>query len=103
MTSICYYNTQIKEELDGAKEYIEKAICCKQDHPDWAKLYAEMSEAELNHAKSLVMIFEDDYKKTVDTLETVDPIYPQFKEELLKMYTEFTGNIKCMHELYASQ
>ena len=30
---ILYYNNQVKEELDGAMDYIKKAIMLKKDHP----------------------------------------------------------------------
>ena len=40
---ILYYNTQVKEELDGAMEYIKKAILLKKDHLNWAQLYQKMS------------------------------------------------------------
>ena len=44
---------EIKEELDGACKYAECYIIYKNTHPEWSRLYLEMSDDELDHASSL--------------------------------------------------
>lgn len=95
----CYYNTQIKEELDGAADYIKRASACKKEHPDFAKLYVNMSDQELGHAKNLVDMFEEEYK----VCKTDDPIYSQIHDSLINMYTEFAGRVKQMQNVYSSK
>lgn len=96
---VCYYNNQIKEELDGACDYIQRAIITKAEHPQWSALYMRMSDAELEHAKDLIDIFEDDYKESA----TDDPIYEDIRAALLSMYTENVAKIRLMHQSYASK
>lgn len=101
--NVCYYTLKIKDELDGAKAYIEDAISKKKSHPDWAKLYAEMSDAELTHAKNLIAIFEDDYKKDTEKLSDIPSIYTQIHDDILKMYTEGASCVKQMQSVYTSK
>lgn len=96
---ICYYQEQIKEELDGAMAYTNKAICEKSEHPDWAIIYIKMAEAELDHASNLVKIFEDDYKQNAGS----DPIYKQIHDSILKMHSEFATKAKYMLNIYSSK
>lgn len=101
MLDICYYNSQIKEELDGAADYIKRAINCKKKHPEWADLYAKMSDMELGHASNLIAIFEDDYKTTTEDISDVDkPIFEAVHKSLNDMYTEYAAKVKHMHDLY---
>lgn len=101
---ICYYNSQIKEQLDGAHDYIKRAIHCKQKHPDWAPLYSSMAEMELGHAENLVKIFEDDYKQTTANIDGELPaIYPAVYNSINDMYAEFTAKIKYMFDIYKNK
>lgn len=100
--NICYYNSQIKEELDGACFYINKAILYKKSHPDWANLYVKMSDAEVDHAVSLLKIFEDEYKIETSKLNPVPPIYAESRTTLVTMYTEFVTKVKILKDQYNS-
>lgn len=93
---VAYYIEQIRDELDGAKAYIKRAIKCKSEHPDWASAYSKMSEAELGHAKNLVDIFEDDFKQNASE----DSIYDTIHDSILDMYTEQSAYIKMMFQTY---
>lgn len=99
---ICYYNSQIRDELDGAAEYIKRAINCKAKHPEWAALYAKMSEAELDHAKNLIDIYEDDLKSI--KMEAKDPDFVSYLDSeskiLRNMYAESVAKIKYMQEMF---
>ena len=93
---ILYYNNQIRDELDGACDYIQRAITCKDTNSDRASTFAKMSEMELDHASKLLDMFKEDYSKE----ETRDSIYPQIKQLLLNMYAESYAKVKHMQELY---
>lgn len=60
MEDIIYYSNQIKDELDGAKEYILRALKMKESkdsNQNWISTFADMSKAEENHAKNLYDMF----------------------------------------------
>lgn len=100
---ILYYNNQVKEELDGATEYIKKAILLKKDHPNWAQMYQKMSMTELEHASNIMKIFEEDYKAVVAQEEANGhtPIYlNDCRKSIMDMYQEFSSKVNYMHELY---
>ena len=58
-----YFKTQIRDELDGAKEYIEKAIESKISHPSWSNCFVGMSDAEIEHATKLMKMMEECMRK----------------------------------------
>ena len=93
---ILYYNNQIRDELDGACDYIQRAIDCKGTNSNHASTFAKMSEMELEHASELLGMFKEDYSKEA----TSDSIYPQIKQLLLNMYAESYAKVKYMQELY---
>lgn len=98
---VCYYNSQIKEELDGAADYIKRAINCKKKHPEWADLYAKMSDMELGHAANLLTIFEEDYKSTTEDVEPESmKIFEAVHKSLNDMYVEYAAKVKYMHDMY---
>lgn len=97
---VCYYNNQIKEELDGANEYIRKAIVNKKDHAAWANMYLKMGLAELDHASMLVKIFEDDYKLLTSEMKEIPSYVSDIRTSILDMYTEFASKIEYMHKIY---
>ena len=93
---ILYYNNQIRDELDGACDYIQRAIDCKDTNSDRASTFAKMSEMESDHASKLLDMFKEDYSKE----EISDSIYSQIKQLLLNMYAESYAKVKHMQELY---
>lgn len=48
-----YFCNQIKDELHGAKNYVQKAIEIKPMNAEWSKKFLQMSEAEKEHALNL--------------------------------------------------
>ena len=50
MKMIERYIESLCEELDGAVEYAEYYIIYKTARPQWARMYKEMAESELQHA-----------------------------------------------------
>lgn len=101
---ICYYDSRIKEQIDGAKDYIKRAIHCKEKHPEWASVYASMAEMELGHAENLVKIFNDDYKQETEKIEGDLPdVYPAVYNSVNDMYAECTAKIKYMFDIYKNK
>lgn len=101
---ILYYNNQVKEELDGAFDYIKKAILLKKDRPTWAESYKKMSQTELDHASTLMKIFEEDYKACVADMEAKGhtPIYlNDCRKSIMDMYQEFSSKVNYLHEVYS--
>ncbi len=97
---ICYYNTQLKDELDGAMDYLYKAMHCKKNHPNWAAIYIKMSSAELEHAANIIKIFEEDYKLSTADMETIPQCIVDVRTTLLDMYAEFSAKTKYLQETY---
>lgn len=71
--TLSYFKKQIMEELDGAKEYIEKAIEVKPQHPRWSMCFAKMADMEASHAGNLMRMLEDSIKMNETKRET-EPI-----------------------------
>ena len=94
-----YFKDHIFEELDGAKHYMTKAVECKADGLAWAKTFAEMAMAELDHAANLFKMFND-YYKTFDDREDLRSYMEPFREELVADYLRYSSQIKYMHEMY---
>jgi ferritin len=97
---ICYYNSQLKDELDGAMEYVQRAMHCKKDYPNWASMYMKMATAELDHASMLIKIFEEDYKLSTDEMDEIPQCIEDVRTTLLDMYAEFATKVKYLQEMY---
>lgn len=80
-TSCQYLKEHILDELDGAKDYMMKAVEWKQRKPEWSKHFYRMSEMEAEHATTLTKMFtsvndEDElclskmYKDIMDSYNT---------------------------------
>lgn len=100
---LLYYNHQIRDELSGARQYIEKAMEDKQTYPTRARMYVEMSASELAHAGNLFKMFEECYKELYDDKETNESFkffLDKFRSEVVQMYTQEAANVRYLHELY---
>ena len=53
-----YFKDHVYEELEGAKDYIERAIESKISHPAWCKTFVAMADAEADHAGNLMKMME---------------------------------------------
>lgn len=49
-----YFKEQIHEELEGARDYIDKAVEAKVSNPAWCSTFAHMADAEADHAGKLM-------------------------------------------------
>lgn len=93
---------QMKEELEGAEEYIKCAIKNKQEHKELSELYYKLSTVELDHAMELhkhveILIQKTDITKVNDELlKLMKEIWNEKHECLIKEMAE----IKTMIEMY---
>ena len=94
-----YFKDHIKDELEGAKHYMTKAMECKADGLSWAKKFDEMAMAELQHAESLYNMFIDYYKQFDSQPELKEYMNP-FREELTSDFMKCSAEIRYMHEMY---
>lgn len=99
-----YLRSQICEELEGACEYIKKALELRISNPSWAKQYVEMSAAELNHAAVQYKIFEEHYTNITavfsDDQKAAMPWLSEMLAEVTDLYSEKYAKVKAMHDLF---
>ena len=80
MTKIKKYVEGIAEELDGAQNYMEKALEYKSTgNADRYNGYKEMSLAELNHAMRL-----HDY--AAQDIEQLKAVYPDIPSDMMEKW-----------------
>lgn len=99
MTKIKKYVEQIAEELDGAKDYIEKALEYKASgNGDRYNGYKEMSMQELNHAMRL-----HDY--AVQDIEQLKAVYPDIPQKMMdsweKSHVNFVEKTAWIRQMQA--
>ena len=95
-----YFECQITDELEGAKDYIQRAIEIKPMSPKWGKLFYEMSSQEVAHAENLYLMFNEYCSKVTGSFEEVPKYIRNMRENITKMYTEELATIKAMHLIY---
>lgn len=100
MNKIKKYAENICDELDGAKDYIERALEWKvRGDTTRYNTYKEMSAQELSHANALHEFAVQD----IDELKRVIPDVPQemldMWEHEHKMFVEKAAWIRQMHSL----
>ena len=99
MKKIKDYVKKIEDELDGAKEYIEKALWYKAtgDSDRYSK-YKELSAQELNHASVIHSFAVEDIKR----LEKEYPDVPEkMREAWNKSHNEFIERTAWIKQMQA--
>ena len=100
MKKIKDYVEKIDDELNGAKEYIEKALWYKaKNNGERYNKYKEMSIAELSHAMNI-------HQFCVEDIEVLEKVYPDIPQNMIdswnKSHNEFverTAWIKQMQSM----
>lgn len=91
---------QIKDELEGAKEYAMLASELKTENPTAAQTYAKMAQDELTHA---TLIHGEAVKAIEKQKAVAEP--PAIMEDLWaiehRYYMEHAAATKAMLDLYA--
>lgn len=86
MKKIKDYVDKINDEIEGAKEYIEKALWykAKGDATRYTK-YKEMSIQELGHAMNIHQFAAED-------IEELEKVYPDIPEEMQDAWDKAHNN-----------
>lgn len=95
-----YFKEHIKEELEGAKDYIKRAIEIRAMDSTWAKILVEMSSNELQHASNLYKMFEEYYAIMQKEYREIPSYVQEMRSCLADMFAEKTAEVKIMHEMY---
>ena len=93
MLDMNYFKEHIKEELDGARDYIDKAIEAKINHPIWVPIFVSMADTEAEHAGHLMKMLETCIRSKTPASIPIDPAVVQVNPEtvykdLMKHYGE---------------
>ena len=75
-----YFVSHIEEELEGAKDYIKRAIEIKPMQAEWAKHLVEMSAQELSHATHLFNMFNEYYQILSQTYKEMQQMSAKMDE-----------------------
>ena len=91
-----YLHEHILEEVQGAEDYMSKAIEYKKK--ECGQMFYNMAMMELDHANKLTKIFY-----MIDKPKTIaDTEYNEMLKSILKAYSEGMGKIEAMKKLYWS-
>ena len=96
-----YFKEHLDDELEGAKDYIMRAMELKPMNLSWAKHFVEMSSAELNHATTIYELFNDYYKTLSGSYTKMPEYIENIKKEMTETYTDCYPKIKIMHEMFS--
>lgn len=91
-----YLSKHIREEVDGAIDYLTKALEWKSKDPKVAMKFYKMSEMEVEHANCLTKMFTSLEKP--DSLNDAD--YSAMQKNILDTYTQSMSKIENMKKLY---
>ena len=95
-----YFEDHIYEELDGACDYIKKAIELKAMDAAMSKTFVDMSAAELNHATQLHKMFGEYYAKVVGPYKEEPEYLVEVKDRIEEVFPNKSAKILHMHEMY---
>ncbi len=88
MTIIKELSEMIEDELEGAEEYITKAIEMKQKHPALAKVFYDISLQEMTHVNMLhtevAKIIEQHRKEHGEPPASMLAVYDYLHEKQIK-------------------
>ena len=95
-----YFEGHIYEELEGACDYIKKAIELKALDAAMSKIFVDMSAAELNHATQLHKMFGEYYAKVTGAYKEEPEYLVEVKDRIEEVFPEKSAKILLMHEMY---
>lgn len=95
-----YFEGHIYEELEGACDYIKKAIELKAMDAAMSKTFVDMSAAELNHATQLHKMFGEYYAKVTGAYKEKPKYLVEVKDRIEEVFPEKSAKILLMHEMY---
>jgi hypothetical protein len=89
-----YLKDHIVDEVEGAVDYMEKAI--ERKGTTEGAQFRKMSEMELEHANALVKMFRNAPKPE----DMKDADYADCQKEVLNTYVDAMGKLEAMKALY---
>lgn len=89
-----YLKDHIVDEVEGAVDYMEKAI--ERKGTAEGAQFRKMSEMELEHANALVKMF----RNTPKPEDMKDADYADCQKEVLNTYVDAMGKLEAMKALY---
>ena len=92
-----YLKDHILEEIEGALDYMDKAIAHKGT--EWGCMFYKMSCAELDHANHLVKMFN----ATDKPANVTEAEHSTMRKDILEAYSTSMGKIEAMKKLYWSE
>lgn len=96
LSTMCeYLRDHIMEELEGAKDYMTKAIELKENYPSWAKKFYKMAMMEVEHANCMNNIF-------ASMGDSDDPCHDSMYREILEAYTKYMTDVSAMKKMFFS-
>lgn len=91
-----YLKNHIREEIDGAIDYLEKAIELKKTHPAWATKFLKMSDMEVEHANCMTKMFASEERP-----KDVEPsVFSAMQKEIIDIYANSMNKIEGMKAMY---
>ena len=93
---LMYLKNHIVDEINGALDYMQKAIEHKGTYEGCT--FRSMSEAELEHANKLTHMFRSAEKPS----DMTDKEYADAQKSVLDAYVDAMGQIEAMKKLYIS-
>lgn len=97
--NIYYLKDHLYEELNGAQDYLKKAMHIKEKMPKWSKTFYDMAQTEMEHATNLYKMFCEYYDQINNDPKLEEYMVP-FKDSIDEAFIERVGAFKYMQELY---
>lgn len=91
-----YLSNHIKEEIEGAIDYMTKALELKATNPEWALKFYKMSEMEVEHANCMTKMFNSVPKPQ----EIEESEFSEMQRSIIDSYTQSMSKIEHMKKLY---
>lgn len=91
-----YLSNHIREEVDGAIDYMTKALEWKTKDKNIADKFYKMSEMEVEHANCLTKMFSAADKPA----DMSDADYSAMQKNIIDVYTQSMSKIENMKKLY---
>ena len=91
---LTYLKEHITEEIEGAIDYMTKAVEHKGTH--CGEIFYEMAKMELEHANQLTRIF----KKTDKPVSMTDAEHASIQKAVLTAYMDGMTKIESLKKLY---
>ena len=91
-----YLSKHIHEEIDGAIDYLTKALEWKSKDPNKAMKFYKMSEMEVEHANCLTKMFNSLEKPD----NVADAEYSAMQKDIINSYAQSMSKIENMKKLY---